>query len=71
MLELLKKTRLYKGYHQYEMAKILGISKGAYNRKENGWTEFTRGEMMRIIDRLELNVDDVNKIFFANSIGGN
>lgn len=34
--DLLKRTRYYKGYKQYEMADIIGLSRQTYNYKENG-----------------------------------
>ena len=44
-LNLLKRTRLYKGYQQYEVADGIGISRQTYNAIENGkkklnWTVF-------------------------------
>ena len=35
-LNLLKRTRMYKGYQQYEVADGIGLSRQTYNYKEMG-----------------------------------
>ena len=59
-LNLLKRTRLYKGYQQYEVADGIGISRQTYNYKENGKSLFNIEETAR--------VDEINEIFFDNAI---
>lgn len=43
-----------KGYSVQGFCKALGLSKSAYYRKCKGITEFTLGEIQRIVDILEL-----------------
>ena len=58
-LNLLKRTRLYKGYQQYEVADGIGISRQTYNYKENGKSLFNIEETARV---------EINEIFFDNEI---
>lgn len=67
-LELLKRTRLYKGFLQKDIAQNLGISQKSYNLKENGKREFNRNEMIAIVESLDLTMNEVNEIFFNNTI---
>ena len=67
-LNLLKRTRLYKGYQQYEVADGIGISRQTYNSKENGKSSFNIHELIRIVIFLNLTFNEVNEIFFDNAI---
>ena len=67
-LDLLKRTRMYKGYQQYEVADSIGLSRQTYNYKENGKSPFNAYEIVKLVSFLRLNFDEVNKIFFNNSI---
>ena len=67
-LELLKRTRMYKGYQQYEVAEGIGLTMQPYNYKENGKSSFNIDEIIGIVLFLELNFTEVNEIFFNNSI---
>ena len=67
-LNLLKRTRLYKGYQQYEVADGIGISRQTYNSKENGKSSFNIDELVRIVIFLNLTFNEVNEIFFDNAI---
>ena len=67
-LELLKRTRMYKGYQQYEVAEGIGLTRQTYNYKENGKSSFNIDEIIGIVLFLELNFTEVNEIFFNNSI---
>jgi len=67
-LELLKRTRMYKGYQQYEVAEGIGLTRQTYNYKENGKSSFNIDEIIGIVLFLELNFREVNEIFFNNSI---
>ena len=66
--KLLKAIRLYKEYSQNEMAAVLGISRKMYGLKEGGKKDFTISDVVKIKNHLELSLDDVNKIFFAEII---
>ena len=67
-LELLKRTRMYKGYQQYEVAEGIGLTRQTYNYKENGKSSFNIDEIIGIVLFLELNCREVNEIFYNNSI---
>ena len=67
-LNLLKRTRLYKGYQQYEVADGIGLTRQTYNYKENGKSLFNIDEIVRVASFLNLTFDEVNEIFFDNSI---
>jgi len=67
-LDLLKRTRLYKGFKQYEVADNIGISRQAYNSKEKGKSPIYADEISKIILFLSLTFDEVNEIFFDNII---
>lgn len=67
-LNLLKRTRLYKGYQQYEVADGIGISRQTYNYKENGKSFFNIEETVKITSFLNLSFDEVNEIFLDNII---
>ena len=64
----LKSKRVLKGLNQDVIAKSLGITLKTYSFKENGKAEFTREEIYKIADILELNIQEVNSIFFDNKI---
>lgn len=67
-LNLLKRTRMYKGYQQYEVADGIGLTRQTYNYKENGKSLFNIDEIVRVASFLNLTFDEVNEIFFDNSI---
>lgn len=46
------------------MCEILGISRSAFYRKCNGKSEFTRAEIQKVVEVLQL--DSPMDIFFAN-----
>lgn len=46
-----------------DMCKMLGISRSAFYRKCNGKSEFTQGEIQKIV--VYLNLDSPVEIFFA------
>lgn len=47
-----------------DMCSMLGISRSAFYRKCNGKSEFTRDEIQKIVDYLDL--DSPMEIFFAH-----
>ncbi|WP_296644652.1 helix-turn-helix transcriptional regulator [Romboutsia sp. 13368] len=67
-LDLLKRTRMYKGYNQYQMAEGIGLTRQTYNYKENGKSSFNSDELLRITTFLDLSFKEVNEIFFDNLI---
>lgn len=67
-LNLLKRTRMYKGYQQYEVADGIGLTMQTYNYKENGKSSFNIDELTRIVLFLNLTFNEVNEIFFDNVI---
>ena len=67
-LRILKSKRILFNLTQEEIAKELGINTKSYNLKENGKREFTLDEAKKIINLLELNLNEVNDIFFNSAI---
>ena len=67
-LRILKSKRILFNLTQEEIAKEVGINIKSYNLKENGKREFTLDEAKKIINLLELNLNEVNDIFFDSSI---
>ncbi|NOW85583.1 DNA-binding XRE family transcriptional regulator [Clostridium beijerinckii] len=65
---LLKSKRISKGLLQKKAAEELGLTEKSYNHKENGKTEFKTNEILKISSVLNLTIDDVNEIFFDNSL---
>ena len=43
-----------KGYNVEKLCRELGMSKSAYYRKLKGTSEFTQGEIQKIVDLLDL-----------------
>ena len=68
-LRILKSKRILFNLTQEEIAKEVGINLKSYNLKENGKREFTLNEAKKISNLLELNLNEVNDIFFNSSIG--
>ena len=67
-LRILKSKRILLNLTQEEIAKEVGINIKSYNLKENGKREFTLDEAKKISNLLELNLNEVNDIFFDSSI---
>lgn len=55
-----------KGYNVERFCRDLGISKSAYYRKIKGVTEFTQGEIQKIVDLLDL--ESPMGIFFKEKV---
>ena len=55
-----------KGVTVEELCKAIGMSKAAYYRKLKGRTEFTSGEIQKMIDFL--NLEDPMDIFFTPKV---
>ena len=63
-LDKLKAARVERNLSQQELARIIGVTKITYWRKENGHREFNRTEIENIKKALNLSSDDVDNIFF-------
>ena len=55
-----------KGISQADLCKQIGMSRSAFYRKCCGLSEFTQGEIQRIVDALHL--DSPVEIFFAKEV---
>ena len=55
-----------KGISYEKLSEIIGISRSAFYRKMKGQSEFTQGEIQRIVYALEL--DSPMGIFFATKV---
>lgn len=60
----LKAERIANGYTVEDMANELGISKGAYSKKENGKTIISVDDFVVIAKKLKIKKDMLN-IFFT------
>lgn len=49
-----------------KLANILGINPATFHRKINGESEFTRVEIQQIAAALNLGMQDIQSIFFAD-----
>lgn len=63
---LLEYKMRVKGKNISDMCEMLGISRSAFYRKCNGKSEFTVGEIKKIVDFLGL--DSPMEIFFAQEV---
>jgi len=57
-----------KGLTQTDMAGAIGVSPQTYNAKELGVRKFTLEDVEKISRVLDLNIEDVNRIFFKNKL---
>lgn len=57
-----------KGKSKKELCEAIDISEAAFYRKCNGGSEFTRDEIIKIAETLELSGDDILSIFFAEKV---
>lgn len=64
----LRAERVAKGLTQEEMAKKLGISRQAYAKRENGEVNIGVDELAQIGDILNINSDNLSKIFFTKFV---
>lgn len=60
----LKSIRVGFGDKQEKIAEVLGITVALYRLKENGFRAFNEHETQLIIDYYQLNLEDINNIFF-------
>ena len=62
-MDNLKQLRRNNKFSQEEMARTIGISLRAYQLKEKGETEFLFSEIVKIADKLGLELNDfINRI---------
>ncbi|EEP54944.1 hypothetical protein [Clostridium butyricum] len=66
--KLLKSYFILNGKSINGAYKALEISKSALYRKMNGITEFTRLEIIKLIEYLEIDISTAMKIFFENEV---
>lgn len=60
------KAKMYEcGYNDQKIAEAIGIDVSTFYRKKSGLSDFTREEIKRIKDTLDLSLDDVDRIFFG------
>lgn len=62
-LLLLKEKRLAKGFTQKKLSDLLEVDIATYSRKEHGKIQFKLSEVSILKKKLELNSDEVCKIF--------
>ena len=65
---VLRRARKARGYKQHDIAQYMGVTNKTYSLKETGKRDFTRDEVLRVIKCLNLSFDEVNSIFFENTI---
>lgn len=63
---LLKSQIVLKGQNVSGISNILGISKSALYRKLKGQSEFTRTEIVKLVNLLEIEKEKAYEIFFTN-----
>ena len=50
------------------MANVIGKSYPSYQKKENGFVDFSQDEIVKLAKDLGLNLERTNYIFFANKL---
>lgn len=66
--ETIRRTRMYSGITQSQMARELFISESSYSRKENGQMDFERHEALKMAKILDLNEELVMKYWMADKL---
>jgi len=66
--KMLKSIRILHSLTQEGLAKRVGITPKTYNRKELGIVNFTVFEIIQLASILNLNLENVNEIFFDNKL---
>jgi DNA-binding XRE family transcriptional regulator len=61
----LEAEMLIQGYTNETLSKAIGISKGAFYKKRYGHTDFTLGEIKKLIKVLNLSPERVEEIFLS------
>lgn len=65
---LLKSKRILNGYTQESISQKVGITPKTYNRKEIGLSTFNIKEIIELSKILELNIQEINEIFFESNL---
>ncbi len=60
------RTRL--GYTQRDMAEMLGLTEGSYQKRESGAVEFKHEEVIRLAEILHLTIRQVNDFIFDGKL---
>lgn len=64
----LKGARVSKGLNQEETAKKVGVALPTYCNKENGKIPFTTKEISKLSKIFDLNIVEINDIFFDGDL---
>lgn len=67
-VNLLKSKRVEKGFIQKKVAKLLELTEKTYNSKENGKVPFKPDEISYLSNLLELDITEINRIFFDDNL---
>lgn len=67
-INMLKAQIALKGKKISDITKLLKISKSAIYRKLNGKSDFTRKEILLLINFLEISTDKAMEIFFNEKV---
>ncbi|ABR33790.1 helix-turn-helix transcriptional regulator [Clostridium beijerinckii] len=65
---LLKGKRALNGLTQKNIAEMIGVSEKTYNHKEAGKIKFKVDEIILLSSVFNLNISEINKIFFNNKL---
>ena len=57
-----------KGFSIDAFCKAIGMTRVTFNRRMSGKTEFTRDEIAKIMEVLELTVEEMYSIFFIKKV---
>ncbi len=67
----LKAARVRQGKTQVDIAKALGITEVAYNRKENGRSLFSLVDIQKLAEAINLEDSQIISIFFNRKLNPN
>lgn len=67
-INMLRAQIALKGKKISDITKLLKISKSAIYRKLNGKSDFTRKEILLLINFLEISTDEAMRIFFDEKV---
>lgn len=59
--------RVAKGYTQAQMAELIGLKRGQYNKRENGKVSFSPDELITLAVKLGYSTDEIG-IFFKQTV---
>ena len=64
----LKAQMALTGINSIELAQLLEIDKTTFYRKLNGQSEFTQGELSKMVQIFKLDAQQIQDIFFAKEV---